>query len=673
MQKQQLGSYLKQQTKIPYIQTEQSSPALQEHIVYTQQIIKAFEVYLLEEAHDGNESAIDGLMYANVVSVSMSMDKIGGMVQGGKSLKETKLQNEKDGDELTSSKKSGSESQTSGSNKGPSSDNNETPKTLSDFQQKINNIKNNVGVSNPTPGYEDVPDYLKGGWFDGSTGTGTTTENLKGSQDLEEGTENWFADCIPCGFRLQQLSGLDPFGDLLDSLLAWINEILEYLAKLWAMLNQRTFIDELCALLDFLNFMCIPDLMSMLAILQMFVYDIIKGLYSLFTKGGLYLIWGLLSPLFIYLFSDLEGIIDTWIQMIMAPINCVIGSILTQVNKFGGLKAEGLKEMFWRTASPEAYSFDPETGGVKQNVLPQEDAEWQQTFYKATYDKDMAETELNAATKVGDQVAIATAKAKLSASETTLEKLQQAKVPSVVEEEALRRQAIGRAFAKNPDIREKGVEGLDAEGWLLYVQQITTKTLYYAASYLLEARDSINAVIAELKHRLTDFLGLELSSMRLKMLGLEKLKNVIRLIDIIASLVDVIKEGRLVCEEETDVPSEESVANTLTSIVHEGLGGLKSSSEFTGIKGKLIKVTDENGQLTGYTISSPDFDPLTGGYVPLDAQGKSQLPDQVQVTDQTNLKGFIPLSGCLKSSTIEKQKMKKWLEELQSKSKLYGV
>jgi hypothetical protein len=76
-----VGTELFEKTKIPF-RKKTTSPAMTEAIMNCQLIIKEFEMSLLELAQDGDESAIDALMYSNTISVGMTANKFGGIISG---------------------------------------------------------------------------------------------------------------------------------------------------------------------------------------------------------------------------------------------------------------------------------------------------------------------------------------------------------------------------------------------------------------------------------------------------------------------------------------------------------------------------------------------------------------------------------------------------------------
>jgi hypothetical protein len=683
-----LGTLIKKKTKLPYKPIE-ASPAYQEQIILTQQIIKGYELFLLDQAYEGNENAMDALLYANVMSTALTFDKVGGMIHASYAVKDSSL-----GFPPTESKET--IKQALEGNTPPVLPDIPPPpgsEAITEFQQQLNEWQKNLpGGAGASGGQNELPDFLKGGWFDGGTDKGDisvdwtdksfdgTVASLLQSNSLKEGAENFFADCIPCGMRLQDLAALDPFGDLLDSLLGWLQDQLAQLMRLYNMINDPTFLQEICSLLDLLNFNCVPDLMAMLALLQYYVYEVVKALFAMFTKGGLYLIWSLISPLFIPIFSDLEQMIDMWLQTLLAPINCIIGSVLAQINKLGGPKGTGIIEGAWRTFSPGAYRYDPNTGAVIPADVPQHDSEWQKQYYRATLDYQIALEDVNRYRLSGETDKEQEAISRRDRASGELRQLGSQAVPTVADENAKRASAIKKIFNSSAnkslsnDLRAEGFKSLDAEGWLILFQKLTTNSLYYAANYLVEARNAFQNLINKIQSQLLGFLQIETNSLKLKALSLQRLKEVMRLINMVATIIDIVEAGKLVCEDD-ETPSEASVYAALVKVAPPPGTPLQSGGAGgdNTISATLINVLNAQGENIGYTITSPDFDPITGGYVPLGANGESKLPESITVTDPAVLANFIPPGGCFKTSSSESKKIKEWLAQMVQKSKEYGI
>jgi len=159
-----------------------------------------------------------------------------------------------------------------------------------------------------------------------------TAANSKESQS--DKISRFLQDCIPCQFRIIDLSQLNPLADLLNSLLDELMRRLNELLSLLDLLTNRNFMMDLCNLLDFLNFMCVPDLvliiMMILSMLKMLAFDL-DSLKDILL--------GLLGDLLGDILLNLGTLIDQLIDMIVQPIVCIIDSLKEQVEKLDVQKA----------------------------------------------------------------------------------------------------------------------------------------------------------------------------------------------------------------------------------------------------------------------------------------------------------------------------------------------
>lgn len=512
-------------------------------------------------------------------------------------------------------------------------------------------------------------------------------------KDAGSAAKKLFADCIPCAARLSGLWEIDPLGDILQALMNWINSMLDKLRSLFNMLMSQEFWSDICALLGFFSFNCIPDLMSIVALLRAYIQQIIIGFYTLISGGFLLAIWGLLSNLFIPLFGGLGSVLDHYIQMIMAPINCIIGSILTQTQKFGGTKLTGLREEAWRAFSPDAYAFNWETGDVQTVTQPQTSAKWQKEYAEAAEKLAEASTRVDNLLKLGgeelqtgdgiyidpyfnNQLKEAT-QDQLNA-QAEIAKLLGQRAPSMQDEILRRRAALSKAFTSGTsqsakERRSQGQKELDAEGWLIYVQQITNKSLYYAADVILEARNMINEKIDNLKNMLFEALHLKGLGSDLRLEGMEKLKRIMRLVMIILAIIDIVSSGKLECDEE-DTPSETAVGSALYTISFKEIGkGLEDQFSPKNSFSQFMVVGDEDNDI-GVLFAPNDIDIYTGG--PKSITSFLQGNDvKISESDLPNLKfgTYVPFNNCLKVSKSEITQVNNWISDLIAKQEELGL
>lgn len=149
-------------------------------------------------------------------------------------------------------------------------------------------------------------------------------------------------DCIPCLDRALDMDLMAPLDDLLFDLESEFDLKLDELKNMWAILNSDDFYQDLCHLLDFFSFMCIPDLVAILSLLIWYYQSLITS-FQIDISGSL---WSLIGMMIGPMITSLESLIDQYIQMIMAPIDCIITMLLFQMSKIPQLSvdAEWLQE-----------------------------------------------------------------------------------------------------------------------------------------------------------------------------------------------------------------------------------------------------------------------------------------------------------------------------------------
>ena len=154
---------------------------------------------------------------------------------------------------------------------------------------------------------------------------GTTPEiapNQYKKQYSGEAFGGLFQDCIACDVRFPDPTV--PLGQLYGIL---ANDMLSrYAAMLSGFRNLLTNNDinrDICNLLNFMNFQCLPDLYGLLSVLSMMA---LKLKDSVILNPATALL-SLISPIFAPILSGISGLLDQYINMILRPIDCVIDSL----------------------------------------------------------------------------------------------------------------------------------------------------------------------------------------------------------------------------------------------------------------------------------------------------------------------------------------------------------
>jgi len=152
-----------------------------------------------------------------------------------------------------------------------------------------------------------------------------TALTMSQSGSVLEAGATLLADCIPCKDRILALLSLNPLADLWDALDAMYDLQFKFITGLWDALtsgiNMRNFSD-LCSLIQFLNFQCVYDLNTMVQALSQLVakYTFSLSDIKLTTQD-------LVAKVFGPGLAPLLATFDKWIQLIIAPIECVIDEV----------------------------------------------------------------------------------------------------------------------------------------------------------------------------------------------------------------------------------------------------------------------------------------------------------------------------------------------------------
>ena len=170
-------------------------------------------------------------------------------------------------------------------------------------------------------------------------GISVDPDNASETFEVSEDTlKDWISECIPCGDRLKDLQNFieNLPARFLDILKSDIEATLGNLASFLDLLNGNEIFDDLCNLLNFLNFNCIPDLKMLLAVLA----ALAKKILSSIDINPFNILWDLLGTIMMPFLSGLEALLNQLLSLILAPITCMLNSLVFQISKIPGLEGE---------------------------------------------------------------------------------------------------------------------------------------------------------------------------------------------------------------------------------------------------------------------------------------------------------------------------------------------
>lgn len=148
-------------------------------------------------------------------------------------------------------------------------------------------------------------------------------------------------ECIPCADRILALGDLLAFpSDFLDLLEQDVFQKLQDLKRIFDLLLKPPLgYYDLCELLRFLSFQCVPDLAAMALFLVDFLkeYLVLKGLTNNFGLAVNELLSAIMSPFLM----GLNSMLDSYIDLIFAPIDCILDALTNQLRKLDVVGAAG--------------------------------------------------------------------------------------------------------------------------------------------------------------------------------------------------------------------------------------------------------------------------------------------------------------------------------------------
>lgn len=168
------------------------------------------------------------------------------------------------------------------------------------------------------------------------------------------------AECIPCFDRLFDGAQLWPDGDILEIHALNIKLRTDLIDKLMKLFQDPGFNIDICELLKMLSRLCPQDLLAILALLTQYLAKL-----NLDFKFNLDLVVELLGAILSPFLDALGQWLDKWIQMIIAPIICVIDHINTTIYIAQQMKiplSESSVDVGW-SGGVAAPSFLGDTGG----------------------------------------------------------------------------------------------------------------------------------------------------------------------------------------------------------------------------------------------------------------------------------------------------------------------
>ena len=158
--------------------------------------------------------------------------------------------------------------------------------------------------------------------------------------NIEGALKAFIADCIPCADRM--VSGFQ-FGiatNFQAGIESDIQRRIDFLNRVFDFSTNKDVYDDICSLINTLNFMCVPDLVRIISLLMFLLTR-----YSLKLKDFFNVLQGLVSAIFKPLMIDITSLFDQYGKLVLDVVNCIIDAMQSQLAKLGtGGSAEEASE-----------------------------------------------------------------------------------------------------------------------------------------------------------------------------------------------------------------------------------------------------------------------------------------------------------------------------------------
>lgn len=413
--------------------------------------------------------------------------------------------------------------------------------------------------------------YNEGGEVTSSEETSTLdaeiTAALSKSNSNGNSKQTILDECIPCLDRALDIDLLAPLEDLLDD---FENDLLDRwnsLKNIWNLLNSDDVYSDICQLLDFFSFQCIPDLVAILSML-LWLWKSLLSSFQVDINGA---IWSLIGMMLGPMLTSLESIIQQYIDMIMAPIDCIIESLLFQMSKIPQLQADQAfldKRQADEKKRKEEAKQQAEAGSIGDQVneylnslnasidsiLSQtalEATSWDQSLsYYQTQDAKTEEEKYQYNKKTGEGPVGDTTPLTVEDMETIAASTGESSA------EAERARVERENYIKEREDREK--KKATTADWLRDASNQIESSLGQVGGYLIAGRDRMNSWLESIREDLRAFLFGSGTGFSNAISLTETISRLARLIGFVKALIKMFDDG-FECDNDSDGYSEQVV------------------------------------------------------------------------------------------------------------------
>ena len=442
------------------------------------------------------------------------------------------------------------------------------------------------------------------------------------------------SECIPCGLRINfkeelgiKVAITDIGAYMLEVMEAWLNRALSQIRNLIDMFKNLDQYIDICTFLDFFkNFVCIPDLPKILAILAALMMDLSFELNAIVDFAI-----SLIVPLFVPFLTNLLDSLMKYILLIVQPIECIIDSIQNLLTKLD-------YNVLFQNIPSQVQLLKP--NAVKIPILGALVPEGGVSFDLAPAIRAQREKEQAAVDKAYENLRrLQKASANVNASDS-------AAYEKYKEQETKARQEYQNAV-KERDLSEIGETNLKIEQFQTQLRGTILQLISLLREAVLKFDAWVNSIFEEFKKLLNQYVG---GSGLYINFGVKKLA-IIQMISFITSLIKLLNKD-ISCDD------EDKEIEVLTNYVAKE-SGFKVFTDENGnvfIEENIKEIDDISKALN---IQGPDsLINYTGDKI-LDAT----LSDTVK---KLTIPNSVKIKCSLTSSVKDQEQVNQWISELTS-------
>jgi hypothetical protein len=477
------------------------------------------------------------------------------------------------------------------------------------------------------------------------------------------------SDCIPCGVRInfkdQTLQGpsIDVnavIDEMLATMRAWLDRALSQIRNIIEMFKNLDQYADLCAFFNFFkDFMCIPDLYKILAILAALMMDL-----SFELNGVIDLAIGLIAPLFLPFLTNILDQMMKYIMLIIKPIECIIDSIQNMLSKLDYnvlfQNIERLKVGFGpkQGGPPRPEAVGKRTTDAVETVAGHFGAKIKVPYFGAlsTQDPNFISADYRSRavefnlTPDPIEAYVADEEERIRRAEADLEAIRKASLnvdgadPEAVERYKEQERAARDEY--NDAVRDRNMSAIGKANQNLEKFQNTMKGAFLQlVTFLREACLKIDSIFRSLFDELKKLLGEFAGGSGLYIDFAAKKLAIIQMIAFIKAIIEAIQKG-IDCDE------DEAIDTFLTRLPQQG-------------NFKIWR--DDNGDINIEEDISDVLGDFAEGDSLIEYTGDDVLDTQISQTARllTNPASFT--LGCQALTTVsDAEQVNEWIEELSS-------